>query len=237
MRAKMETNSGLVKASCTGHSDAMKAVDVFWSFRSPYSYLATRRLRSMPSRWEVRVRPRPVYPIAIRTPHFFEEVRPQWVPYLLRDFVRNAQYLGLPIGPLNPDPVVMNMMTREISPEQPYIGRLTRLGILACEKSDEDGWAFMDEVSTLIWSGGAWTEGTALKEAAARAGFDLGEMDQRQDAEKDRLEAVIAESQAAQDPHHWGVPLMVFEGEAFFGQDRIDLLEWRLGQSGVPRRG
>ena len=214
----------------------MKTVDVYWSFRSPYSYLATKRLRAMPGKWDVRVRPRPVYPIAIRTPDFFSGIRPQWVPYLLRDVVRLSQYLELPLGPLNPDPVVMNMMTREIADEQPHIHRLTRLGVLACEAGDAAGWAFMDEVSTLIWSGGAWTEGTALAEAAARAGFDLAELDQRQQAETERLEAVIAESQAAQDPHHWGVPLMVFEGEAFFGQDRLDVLEWRLGQSGVARR-
>lgn len=214
----------------------MKTVDVFWSFRSPYSYLATKRLRAMQDRWEVRIRPRPVYPIAIRTPEFFSQIRPQWVPYLMRDIVRLSQYLGLPLGPLNPDPVVMDMMTREIAAEQPHIGRLTRLGILACEAGDRPGWAFMDEVSTLIWSGGAWTEGTALAEAAARAGFDLAELDARQAAESERLEAVIAENQAAQDPHHWGVPLMLFEGEAFFGQDRLDVLEWRLEQSGVPRR-
>ena len=232
----MGAKFGLVKTAMRRQSGRMRTVDVFWSFRSPYSYLATKRLRALPDKWEVRVRPRPVYPIAIRTPQFFAEVRPQWVPYLLRDFVRNAQYLGLPIGPLNPDPVVQDMMTREISPDQPYIGRLTRLGILACEKGDAAGWAFMDEVSTLIWSGGAWTEGTALAEAAARAGFDLAELDRRQEDEKDRLEAVILENQAEQDPHHWGVPLMVFEGEAFFGQDRLDLLEWRLGEAGVPRR-
>ncbi|WP_291078788.1 2-hydroxychromene-2-carboxylate isomerase [Hyphomonas sp.] len=214
----------------------MKTVDVFWSFRSPYSYLATKRLRALPQKWEVRVRPRPVYPIAIRTPEFFSEVRPQWVPYLMRDIVRLSQYLGLPLGPLNPDPVVMNMMTREISPDQPHIGRLTRLGILACEAGDEAGWAFMDEVSTLIWSGGAWTEGDALAEAAARAGFDLADLDARQASETERLEAVIAENQAAQDPHHWGVPLMVFDGEAYFGQDRLDVLEWRLAQSGIARR-
>ena len=47
---------------------------------------------------------------------------------------------------------------------------------------------------------------------------------------------VEARYQAAQDPHHWGVPLMVFEGEAFFGQDRLDVLEWRLAQSGIARR-
>ena len=35
---------------------------------------------------------------------------------------------------------------------------------------------------------------------------------------------------------HWGVPTMVFEGEPFFGQDRIDLLVWRLEQHGLRRR-
>ena len=75
-----------------------------------------------------------------------------------------------------------------------------------------------------------------MLDAAARAGFDLADLDVRQEAEADRLEAVIAENQAAQDPHHWGVPLMVFEGEAFFGQDRLDVLEWRLGESGIARR-
>jgi 2-hydroxychromene-2-carboxylate isomerase len=28
---------------------------------------------------------------------------------------------------------------------------------------------------------------------------------------------------------------MVFDDETFFGQDRIDLLEWRLEQAGVKR--
>ena len=215
----------------------MKTIDVFWSFRSPYSYLATKRLRALPEKWDVRVRPRPVYPIAIRAPEFFSTIRPQWVPYLRRDIVRLAQFLDLPFGSPNPDPVVMDMATRKISPDQPYIGRLTRLGVLACEASDAQGWAFLDEVSTLIWSGVAWTQGDALAEAVARAGLDLEALDQRQAEEAERLEAEITANQADQDPHHWGVPLMVFEGEAFFGQDRIDVLEWRLGEAGVARRG
>ena len=213
-----------------------KVVDVFWSFRSPYSYLATKRLRALPDKWDVRVRPRPVYPIAIRTPDFFSEIRPQWVPYLMRDIVRVSQYLGLPLGPLNPDPVVMNMFTREIASEQPHIHRLTRLGILACEVSDAAGWAFMDEVSTVIWSGQAWTEASVLADAAERAGFDLAELDKRQADEVDRLTAIIEENQAEQDKYHWGVPLMVYDDEGYFGQDRIDILEWRLEQTGVARR-
>jgi 2-hydroxychromene-2-carboxylate isomerase len=32
------------------------------------------------------------------------------------------------------------------------------------------------------------------------------------------------------------VPLMVFNGEPFFGQDRFETLKWRMAQNGVRRR-
>jgi 2-hydroxychromene-2-carboxylate isomerase len=32
---------------------------------------------------------------------------------------------------------------------------------------------------------------------------------------------------------HWGVPLFSFDGEPFWGQDRFDLLVWRLKQRGL----
>jgi hypothetical protein len=35
---------------------------------------------------------------------------------------------------------------------------------------------------------------------------------------------------------HWGVPTFVFEGEPYFGQDRMDLLLWRLRQRGLRPR-
>jgi 2-hydroxychromene-2-carboxylate isomerase len=35
---------------------------------------------------------------------------------------------------------------------------------------------------------------------------------------------------------HWGVPTFVLENEPFFGQDRIDLLIWRMQSKGLARR-
>ena len=35
---------------------------------------------------------------------------------------------------------------------------------------------------------------------------------------------------------HYGVPLMVYEGEPFFGQDRYDQLVWRMQQQGMKSR-
>ena len=71
-------------------------IDVFWSFRSPWSYLATKRLRGWQESYQLRVNFRPVYPIAVRTPEFFQEVRPQWFSYFRTDVYRVADFLELP---------------------------------------------------------------------------------------------------------------------------------------------
>ena len=54
---------------------------------------------------------------------------------------------------------------------------------------------------------------------------------------KGRYEAVIVESETAQErAGHWGVPLMAFENEPFFGQDRFGALKWRMAQTGLLKR-
>ena len=46
---------------------------------------------------------------------------------------------------------------------------------------------------------------------------------------------VEANQQALSAAGHWGVPTFVFEGEPFFGEDRIVTLRWRLGKRGLKR--
>jgi 2-hydroxychromene-2-carboxylate isomerase len=211
-------------------------VDLYWSFRSPYSYLATGRLVALTKRWDVDLRVRIVLPIAIRVPGFFEQVNPLWPPYLLRDTMRIAEYLGIPFAWPSPDPVVQEWPSRRVAPEQPYIHRLVRLGALAARRGR--GLEFIDEVSRLLWGGtAAWNEGTHLAAAAARAGCDLAEMDVAIARDAAALDAEIEGNQRdLEAAGHWGVPTMVFQGEPFFGQDRIDLLVWRLRQHGLRER-
>jgi len=213
-------------------------VDVFWSFRSPYSYLATPRLVQLAADWTVDLRIRAVLPLAVRKPDFFETVNPLWPPYLLRDTWRIAEYHGIPYGWPQPDPIVQDYATRQVAAEQPYIHRLTRLGVDAALRGR--ALPFIDEVSRVIWGGRVrgWHEGAHLSEAAARAGLDLADMDRAIAADPARYDGVIAGNQAALEAAgHWGVPTMVFEGEPFFGQDRIELLLWRLRQHGLEPRG
>jgi 2-hydroxychromene-2-carboxylate isomerase len=212
------------------------SIDLFWSFRSPYSYLATARLVAMEKDYDLAVNVRPVYPLAVRKAEFFDQVNPMWIPYLLRDTFRIAQMQGLPYRWPRPDPVKVDPDTRHGTADQPHIHRLTRLGCAAAEAGH--GLAFLDEVSRAIWGGTEnWHEGDHLAKAANRAGLDLAELDAKIEAEPDKYEAIIQENQKTHmAAGHWGVPTMVFEGEPFFGQDRLDVLLWRLNQNGLEKR-
>ena len=210
------------------------SIDLFWSFRSPYSYLATPRLVEMQRDYDLNINVRPVYPLAVRSGEFFGQVNPMWIPYLMRDTYRLSQMLGLPYRWPRPDPVVVDPTTRAATPNQPYIHRLTRLGCAAAETSH--GLDFLNEVSRVIWSGQVdnWNEGDHLAKAAGRAGLDLAALDAKIAADPDRYEAIIMANQKAHaDSGHWGVPTMAFQGEPFFGQDRLDVLLWRLKQNGL----
>lgn len=211
--------------------------DVYWSFRSPYSYLVTPRLVALEREFDVRANVRPVYPLAVRTPEFFDTRDPLWGPYLVRDIMREAQFLGLDLRWPRPDPVLMDRSTGKYPKEQPHIHRLTRLGMAAAERGR--GLSYLDEVSRLIWSGQVdnWHEGDHLDRAAGRAGLDPADLSTAADSDADRLHALIEDSQRAQRAAgHWGVPMLVFNAEPFFGQDRFDQFKWRLEQQGLERR-
>jgi 2-hydroxychromene-2-carboxylate isomerase len=213
------------------------SIDLFWSFRSPYSYLATPRLCEMTEEYDLHVNVRPVYPLAVRSGEFFSQVNPLWIPYLMRDTMRIAEMLGLPYRWPRPDPVKVDPMTRAGVPDQPYIHRLTRLGCAAAEAGR--GLPFLKEVSHTIWSGtvDGWDQGDHLAKAADRAGCDLAVLDQKITESPAKYEAIIQENQKAHlASGHWGVPTMAFEGEPFFGQDRLDVLLWRLKQKGLKAR-
>jgi len=210
------------------------SVDVFWSFRSPYSYLATPQLVALREQYDLEVVVRPVLPIAVRIEGFFKRVNPLWPPYLARDIYRLAQMQGTPVRWPRPDPIVMDIASGEVPADQPYIYRVTRMGQAAAEAGK--GLAYISEVGSLIWSGSTdnWHEGDHLAKAAERAGLDPKALEATAHDEADRLDAAIeANQKALETAGHWGVPTMVFEGEPFFGQDRLDVLVWRMKQRGL----
>lgn len=210
--------------------------ELYFSFRSPYSYLSIGRYRAMTEAYDLEIALRPVYPIAIRDPDILFTNALQG-RYIFIDAARSAQMLEIPYRWPRPDPVVQDMMTRKVSEDQPYIYRLTRMGQAAQRQGK--GVAFADEVSRIIWSGETddWHEGGHLSQAVARAGLDFPELDAVVEAEAEALDAEITANQdALTAAGHWGVPTLVFEGEPFFGQDRIEMVNWRMKQKGLTKR-
>jgi len=207
--------------------------DLYFSFRSPYSYLAIGRYRGMAEEYDLDITLRPVWPLAVRQPDFFERNHPNWLQYTMRDMMRVAQFHSIPFGPPMPDPIVQDVTTRQISVEQPHIERITRLGQAAARRGR--GLAFAHEAGQLIWGGAkGWNESEHLRGAAERAGLDFAEIEAEAVDDAEALDLEIAANQAALEAAgHWGVPTLVFEGEPFFGQDRIEMATWRMKQRGL----
>ena len=195
--------------------------DVFWSFRSPYSYIATPDLLRLREDFDVEVCFRPVLPIAVRSKGtlFTSDRKP--TQYIIMDSFRRAEFLGMKIAFPSPDPVVQSLETFEVSEEQPHIFRLTGL----CVEAERRGKGIEEP---------GWDQGDRLANAVAKAGLGLAEMEARI-AEYDPMETVDDNHAALEAAGHWGVPTMVYEGEPFFGQDRIDTLRWRLKNAGLKR--
>lgn len=209
---------------------------LFWSFRSPYSYLATGRYAALTKKFDLHINLLPVYPLAIREPDFFEKNHPNWLGYTVRDIVRVAQFHDIPFAMPQPDPIVQNMMTREISQNQPYIYRLTRLGQSAARR--EKSLDFCNAVSRHIWGGTqGWDQGDHLRNAALTAGLDWDELEHEVANDELALEKEIADNHKALEAcGHWGVPTLLFDNEPFFGQDRIEMALWRMKQAGLKAR-
>lgn len=212
-------------------------VELYWSFRSPYSYIVLPRILRLRDSHGVEIDFRIVHPAAIRNPAYFARMDPLARPYFLKDCARCAAFHSLPFRRPIPDPIAQDAATLIIASEQPLARWLGRLGIAATEHGR--GLEFAGEIASLLWDGSVtgWNEGRHLADATARAGLDLSDLEAAVAGRKEHLEHRLTENnRALREAGHWGVPTMVFGGEPFFGQDRFDVLVWRLKQCGMEER-
>ncbi|OJA06595.1 2-hydroxychromene-2-carboxylate isomerase [Halomonas sp. QHL1] len=215
----------------------MLSIELYWSFRSPYSYLVLPRVLSLTKQFYVNVDLRIVHPAAVRNPDYFKGMNRLARPYFFKDTARMAEFLGIPFRRPIPDPIIQDPITLMIAEEQPYVYRLGRLGIAAVRRGR--GLAYCDEVSRMLWDGtvDGWSTGNHLAKAAQRAGLSHDELERSIAADTASFDAELdANDDALRAVGHWGVPTIVFKGEPFFGQDRFDVLMWRLHQHGLSPR-
>ena len=203
-------------------------VDMWYSLQSDYCYFLIDRLLKLAAAG-VTVTIRPVLGLVLRMPEATRDRSDIEKRYFIADTRRTAEFLGLPHVYPDPSPIAFEPGSIWIaSPEQPRIERLYRLFVGASRAGK--GLAFLDVVGRGLWDGKnpGWDAGTFLYDTMARIGLDhdtlLGDNDWA--GVENELDT---NHQAMLEAGHWGVPLMVFEGEAFYGQDRFDQLLWRMG--------
>ena len=192
----------------------VEKVEFFFSYRSPYSYLAAPRAFELEERYSIALDVRGVIPMVMRG----QSVPREKGLHTLRDAKREAEALGMPFGPMF-DPVGEGAM------------RCLAVGELAKDEGRQR--EFVLRAGSAIWSQAievASDEG--LKAVVESAGLEwpAAQSAIADEGLRARVEANVAALEARE---HWGVPTFVFQDELFWGQDRIVDLEVRLREAGL----
>ena len=205
-----------------------KEIDAWYSLQSDYCYFLIDRLLALSGKG-VTVTIRPVLGLVLRMPELTEHRSELEQKYFVTDAKRTAEFLGLPYCYPDPSPIQFEPGSLWIaSKEQPRIHRLYRLFVGATLAGK--GLAFLDTVVRGLWDGSqpGWDQSAFLYDAMSAIDLDHDTMlsETSWDAAEKELqqnhEAMLATG-------HWGVPLMSYNGEPFYGQDRFDQLLWRMG--------
>ena len=213
-------------------------IDLYFSYRSPYSYLILPRMLKLKEKYDIEINIKVVYPIAIRMPEWFEGKNFfTFFFFKMIDMRLQAKKLGIPFtSKLKPDPIRQNIMTGKISSHQPYIFDICHLGQMAQMKGV--GMEFAFEVSSLIFGGVEnWNTDENLSEAAKKVGLDLIQLRESVNVHEEEIIGQIKQNQVDQlNAGHHGVPLTVIGDKHFFGQDQFDKIMETLKENGLKER-
>lgn len=187
-------------------------VTVYFDYYSPYSYFVSLDLEPVCARYGVVVEWKPVDVVAMLGLEQADIYSPAKRRYVNMDVFRSAAFHGAPINIPKPWPMRSRLALR--------------VSIVAAKQA----WyrAFRRRVFQAAWEeqqdiGDAAVLAACVRDAGGEAAPVLAAATTAQTEE--RLREL---TRAAMADGVFGVPLMVFEGEPFFGRDRLDMLEWRL---------
>ena len=194
-------------------------IDFYFSYRSPYSYLILPRMLKLKNEYNLDINFKIVYPLAIRMPEWFKNKNIFFFVPFIMDFKKKAKKLNIPLNmPIKPDPIRQNTITGKISSHQPYIFDVCHMGQVMSNRGKGIEFAF--ELSTLIWSVKNWNNDSLLEKVFAEFGEDLYEVRKTAKKNESRIIDEIKSNQEDQKiAGHHGVPLNVYKGKYYFGQD------------------
>lgn len=180
-------------------------LEFFFSFRSPYSYLAMRRAMQIADAFGVRFQPRPVLPMVMRG----MQVPRAKLLYIAADSTREARRRGVPYGKIA-DPLGEGVERC-----------LAVLQYAISEKRERD---FLLAAGEAIWSERIdVSTDTGLRKVTARAGLFWPEA--KAALENDSWRQIADDNRASMMASgSWGVPTMRLGEFVTWGQDRDWLL-------------
>ena len=193
------------------------SIEVFFEFASPYSYLAAQELPALTARHGRALRWRPIQLAKVwgaqGVLEAYAAVRRVKAGYIMRDVARLAADRGVPFVPFDalPNATLARLVAHRLNRRAP------------------------DAVQPFVL--GTWR-------ALFADGADIGSVEVLKRALDPRLhpeiEAAQDDGQAAEDLETanrdalaagcFGAPWIVADGEAYFGQDRLYLLDHRLAR-------
>ena len=212
-------------------------VDFYFSYRSPYSYFILPRLKKLIEEYDVDVNFRLVYPLAIRKPSFFKNKNMlTYFFWRLLDYRKVANRHEMPFFRPKPDPIVQNILTGKISPEQPYIFYICHLGQAAHYHGQ--GINFAQALSNKIFgSKEGWFERKSLSKVCDSVGLNLDDLEKEANEQEAKIISDIKYNQEQQlAAGHHGVPLLVHDDQYFFGQDKFDEFLSFMHKNGMQKK-
>ena len=194
-------------------------IDFYFACPSPWSYLALDALGELASRFGREIAYKP-----IEVERAWEETgtgrplgeKPQALQdYRHVDLPRWAEFRGVEIEP----------SPKKLDPQTKF---LTSKMIIAARQSGGDPYVLTRAFMQGLWIGNKdISDAPTVREIADSAGFDGGALLATSDS-RAVLDEWSANTTEARGHGVWSVPSIVVNGELFYGQDRLELIAWRL---------
>lgn len=193
----------------TNNSDTKvitQSLDFYFSFRSPYSYLACQKLISLKQKYQLGIKIKPVLPMVMRG----LSVPPAKRLYIFTDTKREADRYNIPFG-------------RVVDPVGEGVNRC--MAIFPYAQKNNLAFEYISSVSKGIWAEGRDVCRDAhLEELVIRSGLNWNEAKEQL---KNKDWQTMAETNRRElfDLGFWGVPCFQYKGHALWGQDRLWAIE------------
>ncbi len=198
-----------------------KPIDYYFAVQSPWAFLGSARFEAIAQRYDLAVNVRPAnladlfsetggLPLAKRAPArraYRDAELDRWSRYLGIKVVQKPRYF-------------------------PVDEAIAAHAVIRVARDGGNAMAAAHRLMACLWIDDAdLADPDVVRRGLADAGFDPAIVDAA--AADESLAAIRKENtDAAVAANAFGSPAYVLDGEVFWGQDRLELLEWRL--SGAP---